>query len=37
MLFNLKEALEHGVSAGTDWDTHHHTTVQFNEPQDDEQ
>lgn len=32
MLFNLKEAAEHGVNVGTNWSSQWHTTMRFEEP-----
>lgn len=36
MCFNLKEAGEHGVNVGTNWSSHSHTTIGFEEPTRDE-
>ena len=32
MFFNLKEAAEHGVNVGTDWSSHQHSAIRFDEP-----
>ena len=32
MLFNLKEAAEHGVNVGTNWASYSHSTIGFDEP-----
>ena len=32
MLFNLKEAAEHGVNVGTNWSSHWQTTMRFDGP-----
>ena len=37
MFFNLKEAAEHGVNAGTNWSSYSHTTIRFDEPQGEEE
>ena len=33
MLFNLKEAAEHGVNVGTNWSSYSHSAILFEEPQ----
>lgn len=37
MFFNLKEAGEHGVNVGTNWSSHSHSAIRFDDPQHEEQ
>ena len=32
MFLNLKEAAEHGVNVGTNWSSHSHSAIYFDEP-----
>ena len=32
VLFNLKEAAEHGVNTGTNWSSYSHSALDFDEP-----
>ena len=32
VFFNLEEAAEHGVNVGTNWSSHSHSSIHFEEP-----